>query len=153
MTLIPRRRSGSAAIEFALWLPVLLLFVSTIVDYGYYMNQRVEVVRATMEACRTGAAIFEPNQVAPGSVIKPTSTARAGEVLTKIGIACPSAACNITVIYCKAGDSACGNAPFDAVQVEINDQFKPLIGLIPTPSRIDEKLIMAVENQRTKPAT
>jgi len=143
------RRSGSAAIEFAIWLPVLLLFVSTVVDYGFYMTERVAVSRATMEGTRTGAAIFEPNDTAPGSLIKPAAKARAGEILTELGIACPSAKCVITVTYCDAGDGACGNAPFDAIQVEITNQFRPLFGLIPTPSRMDEKLIMSVLNQRS----
>jgi len=143
-----RGRSGSAAIEFAIWLPVLLMFVATIVDYGFYMTQRVAVSRATMEGCRGGAAIFEPNQVAPGSLIRPAARNRSSDILTQLGIPCPSASCAITVTYCPAGDGACSNAPFDSVQVEINHQFRPLFGLIPTPDRIDEKLIMAVENQR-----
>jgi uncharacterized membrane protein len=145
----PRRRSGSAAIEFAIWLPVLLMFVATVVDYGFYMTERVAVARATMEGTRTGAAIFEPNNVVPGSLIGPAAQSRASDILTQLGITCPSANCVINVTYCPAGDGACGNAPFDAIQVEITSQFRPLFGLIPTPHRLDEKLIMAVENQRS----
>jgi hypothetical protein len=144
-----RSRRGSAAIEFAIWLPVLLMFVSTIIDYGFYMTQRVAVARATMEGARGGAAIFEPDTIAPGTNIIPAAKSRSGLILSQTGIACPSASCVINVSYCPSGSATCGFPPFDAVQVEIVYQFRPLIGLIPTPTQMDEKLVMAVENQRS----
>jgi len=142
-------RSGSAAIEFALWLPVLLMFVATIVDYGIYMTERVSVARATMEGARSGAAIFEPDLVSPGTNIRPAALARSSDILTQLGVTCPSASCTIDVTYCPSpGGGACGFPPFDAVMVDIKLQFTPLFGLVPTPSVIHETLIMAVENQR-----
>lgn len=155
MSVLPRptrrssARSGSAAIEFALWLPVLLLFVSATVDYGFYMTQRVAVARATMEGARGGAAIFEPDAVFPGTNIVPASTNRASDILTQLGIPCPSASCAISVNYCPAGDAACGSPPFDGLKVEVTYQFTPLFGLIPIPTQIREELVMAVENQRS----
>ena len=78
----PAHRAGSAAVEFALWLPVMLMFVASVVDYGFYMTRRVTVARAAMEGARMGAAVFEADNVAPGSMIVPIAESRAGEVLT-----------------------------------------------------------------------
>ena len=56
MNIIRRSKRGSAAIEFALLSTVLFLFLSTVVDWGWYMTQRVSVARATMDGARVGAA-------------------------------------------------------------------------------------------------
>jgi hypothetical protein len=143
-----KHRRGSAAIEFALWLPVMLVFVAAVVDYGFYMTRRVSVARATMEGARVGAAVFEPNNVPAGSQIVPAAQNRASEVLTDIGIACPGAGCTITVNFCPAGGGgACGSPPFTAIQVEIDYDISPVFGLVPVPTHIHELQLMAVENQ------
>jgi len=153
MTHEPRstRRSGSAAIEFAIWLPVLLMFVSTVVDYGFYMTQRVAISRATMEGARAGAALFEPPDSAPGTLVQAAALARTKLVLDELDISCSAPSCAVNTDYCPAGDAGCldfASPPFDAIVVETSKSFTPLFGLIPTPARIDEKLIMATEHQR-----
>ncbi|MEQ1507890.1 MAG: TadE/TadG family type IV pilus assembly protein [Myxococcota bacterium] len=143
------RRRGAAAIEFALWLPVLLMFLSAVVDWGYYMTQRVAVARAVMEGTRRGAAQFESPAVAAGSVIGPTAGARASLVLTELGITCPAANCIVSSTYCDTGQGGvCNNPPIDALVVQIQYDFEPFFGLVPTPAGITERFEMAVENQR-----
>jgi hypothetical protein len=142
-------RRGVSAIEFALWLPVLLLFVSAVVDWGHYMTTRAVVARGVMEGCRTGATIFEPPSVVPnGSMIEPRAQARTALVLGDLGITCPAANCVLQVDYCDDGDSVCSGPPFDALQVRVEYQFVPFFGLIPTPPEIREQFIMATEHQR-----
>jgi hypothetical protein len=160
----------------------MLMFVATVVDYGFYMTRRVTVARAAMEGARMGAAVFEADNVAPGSMIVPIAESRAGEVLTDMGIQCPASGCTITVDYCgtaggttgggggistsqskgpttqslpkssqssqSSTTSACGDPPFDAIQVEVNLDYDPIFGLIPVPTVIREKQLFAVENQR-----
>lgn len=143
-------RRGSAAIEFAIWLPVVLMFVATVVDYGFYMTRRVAVARATMEGARYGAAVFEPDSVPEGTDVEPAARDRASEMLTDMGIACPVVpSCAINTTYCQSDASAaCNNPPFDAIQVEIDYTYTPIFGLVPVPTHIQEKQIMAVEHQR-----
>lgn len=143
-------RRGSAAIEFGFWFPILMAFLSAVIDYGMYMNQRVDVARAVMEGCRSGASVFEKNDVAAGSIMIPTAITRTNQVLADLGIACPSAQCTSAGQYCALGAKGdCAAPPFDALYIEVTFQFTPPIGLLPVPVNIRERFIMAAENQRT----
>lgn len=147
---LPRRR-GVSAIEFAMWLPILILFVSAVVDWGYYMTRRVALSRGVMEGCRAGSTIFEPSSVTPvGSLIRTKAQARTTLILHELGIECPSASCDLSVSYCSDGDTVCGNPapPFDALQVNAELDFTPFFGWIPIPSVINESFVMAAEHQR-----
>lgn len=144
-----RRARGVSAIEFALWLPVLLLFVSAVVDWGYYMTTRAALARGVMEGCRSGATVFEPPNVAPrGALIEPRAEQRTQLILSSLGINCPGAKCSLQIDYCDNGDPICSNPPFDALQVRATLQFEPFFGLIPIPPQINERFVMATEHQR-----
>lgn len=141
-------RRGSAAIEFSLWLPVLLLFVSAVVDWGMYMTTRVSVARATMDGTRGGAAVFEPSTVTPGSMVVPAAQNRASNVLSGMGMTC-GAGCNITTTYCpKNAGGVCQSPPFNGVTVNIQYAYTPFFGFLAVPTVINERFIMAVESQR-----
>ena len=53
---------GAAAVEFALLLPVLLLLVFGIIDFGRALNAQVTLTQAAREGARM-AALGEPNVV------------------------------------------------------------------------------------------
>lgn len=145
------RLRGASAIEFAMWLPILILFVSAVVDWGYYMTRRAALSRGVMEGCRAGSTIFEPSSVAPiGSLIRTKAITRTTLILHELGIECPSADCTLNVDYCNNGDTICGTPapPFDALQVNASLDFNPFFGWIPIPTVINESFVMAVEHQR-----
>ncbi len=155
--LIPRRR-GSAAIEFALWLPVLFFLLSAVVDWGAYWATRVIVARATMDGARMGAARFEPDQIAgsaiaAGSLVVPEAETRAESLLTAAGKPCAGCA---TAQYCPANSVASavcdhpslGPPPFDALWLKVDYTFTPYFGWASTPTLISEEFMMAVERQR-----
>jgi Flp pilus assembly protein TadG len=50
-------RRGSQAVEFALVLPVLVLMIGGIVDYGWYFTQSLTVVAAARDGARAGASL------------------------------------------------------------------------------------------------
>ena len=50
-----RCRRGASAIEFAITLPVFLLFMFGTMDYGWYFFKWATVTHATQEGCRAGA--------------------------------------------------------------------------------------------------
>ena len=142
------RRRATAAIEFALWLPILLLFISAVVDWGWYMTRRVNVARATMDAARVGATVYEPTSVTAGTLIRPRAITRAKDVLLGMGMPC-GASCIVTATYCSnGGGGVCNNPPFDALVVQIQYEYEPFFGFIPVPNDIEEFFLMAVENQR-----
>lgn len=141
----PRR--GSTAIEFALWLPVLLIFVSAVVDWGDHMNKRVRVSRSVMEGCRSGSAVYESPMTVPGSRIKQRAADRTERVLTDLGITCPNGDCILSVTWCPDNPAVCGTPPFDALKVSVSYDIEPWFGLVPTPDRINESFLMAAEHQ------
>jgi Flp pilus assembly protein TadG len=53
-------RKGSAAVEFAIVLPVLLLFVFGIVEWGLYMFNRHVITDASREGARNGIVAADP---------------------------------------------------------------------------------------------
>jgi hypothetical protein len=143
-------RRGSTAIEFAMMLPLLLFFLSAIIDWGWYMTQRVAVARATMDGARVGATVFEPSSVTAGTLIKPRAENRAKDVLNGMGMPCNlSSGCVVTATYCANGAGGiCNNPPFDALVVQLQYEYTPFFGFAPTPDDIDDYFLMAVENQR-----
>ncbi len=49
------RRRGANAVEFALILPFLVLFIAGIVDVSWYLNQHQLLIQAVRDAARSGA--------------------------------------------------------------------------------------------------
>ena len=56
------RERGAAAVEFALLLPVLLLLVFGIIDFGRALNAQITLTQAAREGARL-AAVGQPNVV------------------------------------------------------------------------------------------
>ena len=54
MSRTTRRERGAAAVEFALLLPVLVLLVGGIVDYGRYFFTQLQLTNAAREGARAG---------------------------------------------------------------------------------------------------
>lgn len=81
-----RSERGAAAVELAIVLPLLLLFIGGIVDFGRYFYTEIQLTNAAREGAR--AAVVSDASVAsritaaapgvPGMVIDPASPACAG---------------------------------------------------------------------------
>jgi len=143
-----RSKRGSAAVEFALLSIVLLLFLSTVVDWGWYMTQRVSVARATMDGTRIGAATFESTLVADGSLTVPAAENRTKQVLEDLGLPCISPQCAVDVTHCSVNEGGvCMNPPFEAIHVATQYEYVPFFGFVPTPPVITSEFIMATEAQ------
>jgi Flp pilus assembly protein TadG len=90
------RDRGSAAVEFALLLPLLLLIVFGIVDFGRALNAQITLTQAAREGARL-AALNQPN------VVSRTQAAAVGlsPVSVSVTSSCPSGAgqgVNATVV-------------------------------------------------------
>lgn len=105
-----QRDRGAAAVEFALMLPLLLLLVFGIIDFGRALNAQVTITQAAREGARL-AALNQPNVV--------TRTQAAATGLSNV---------NVTVLTsCPAGSGPAANAD---VQVSYNFTFITPIGAI-----------------------
>ena len=80
------RDRGATAVEFALLLPLLLLIVFGIVDFGRALNAQITLTQAAREGARL-AALGEPN-VASGTQAAATGL----NPVTVIVTACPAGA-------------------------------------------------------------
>ncbi|GAA1735467.1 hypothetical protein GCM10009681_02340 [Luedemannella helvata] len=58
-----RRDRGAAAVEFALVLPVLLILVFGIIDFGRMLNAKITLTQAAREGARAAAVSTQANGV------------------------------------------------------------------------------------------
>ncbi len=80
----PRRTDrGSAAVELALLMPLLLLVVFGVIDFGRMLNTQITLTEAAREGARAAALGFDP-----GARVARTAT---GITLSTVVTACPDA--------------------------------------------------------------
>jgi Flp pilus assembly protein TadG len=107
---VTRRRysdqRGAAALEFALIVPILVMVVFGVVDFGWAINRDTMVNNAAREGAREGSLDPDPTQIA--AVVRSSlSTVEAiGTTPSKI---------TVTVTCRKPDNSVCTNFATDAV--------------------------------------
>ncbi|MCA9493016.1 MAG: pilus assembly protein [Myxococcales bacterium] len=129
--------------------PMLVLVLAAVIDWGAYMSMRTSVARAAMDGARRGAAVYEDSTVAnPGDNIVPAAEARAQLILDEMGFGCSAPTCYIEGEYCDVGEVAnnCGAPPLNAVLVTVTYQFTPFFGFMAAPTVITERSIFASES-------
>ena len=92
------RDRGASAVEFALVLPLLLLIVFGIIDFGRALNAQITLTQAAREGARLDAVGDDQ-----GSVIAGTENAATG--LGQV---------NVSVIACPAGVAPAAGRPSSA---------------------------------------
>lgn len=114
-----RHRRGTAALEFGMWFMPLMLILSGIIDLGWYMSLRENVMRAARDSARAAAASFPAERV--------QAAKNAGKnVLDDIGYDCGTDPISIS-----QPDISIGPETFSTIEIEAECQFQPLIGLVP----------------------
>ena len=64
----PRHDAGAAAVEFILVVPILLLLVFGIVNFGYLFGQKLSLNQAVREGARMAVVPGGPRTAPPGSI-------------------------------------------------------------------------------------
>ncbi len=124
-------RRGSNAIEFALILPVLMMFLTGIMDYGWFFSQQISMIHAVRDGVRAGATTpFEDDPVRVTEERIATSLEEAGF----------RGAVTLDV-------QLVGNSPDRAVSAAAAVDYNALIGFVPTPSVVGSSLTMRLEDQ------
>jgi Flp pilus assembly protein TadG len=125
--------------EFAFWLPILMLLVSGIIDLGWYISRYNNVVRAAKDGARYGATIIEDQDVVTGTQIEASAADQAALVLEGLGMDC-DAGCSIDAVYDVSSDRA-------AVVVTVTYPFEPLIGFTGVGTSISAQFTMMAQQQ------
>jgi uncharacterized protein (UPF0333 family) len=116
-------RRGHAYLEFSLILPVLLLFIYGIIEYGWMFFQRTAVQEAARQGCRHGATIAPHNDYAAAVE---TATMDAFE---RLGVNCDHSVCQVLT-------EEMGEIPRMQLQCTVSVIHEPIIRVLPTPERL-----------------
>lgn len=130
-------RRGASALEFALTLPVLVVVLAGILEYGWYLFQLSNVVHALRDGTRIGVTV--PSTDETGAAGRAEAHARA--VLDGLGVPCTDGGgCNVTATIAAAED-------VDTLTMAIEVDYEPIVGLLPTPSQLHGTFTMMVQEQ------
>lgn len=111
-----RPETGAAAVEFALVVPVLLMLVFGIVNFGQFLSVRQAATQAAAEGARAAAVTPVGGDPAARGV------AAIDAALDGIGGCGDGATCDVVISTC--GDAQCAKAT-------VSITFEPLIGAFP----------------------
>jgi Flp pilus assembly protein TadG len=128
------RRRGAAAVEFALTAPLLLLILSAVLDYGWYLSRLTSVLQAVREGTRIGSRTDQASGPEAAAVAATEAT------LTTLGVPCETVTCDVTATMGVLAD-------MDTITVEAEVEFLPLMGIVPTPPTVKSHMLMAMEDQ------
>ena len=129
-----RRRRGHSHVEFALVLPVLLMFIYGIMEYGWLFFQRTAVQEAARQGCRAGATM------APDEDYDAVVEEKALNALAALSVDCSKVACNVST------DEE-GDLPEMRLRCEVAVEYKPLLNVLPTPASLGAGYLYYFEQQ------
>jgi Flp pilus assembly protein TadG len=80
-----QRDRGAAAVEFALVLPILLLFLMGTIEWGWFFFTHQRVVNAAREGARAGT-LLPPPPLSTNAQVAAAAEAAAGDYLEAVGL-------------------------------------------------------------------
>lgn len=114
-------RRGSAALEFAISLPVLLILVAGIVDFGWWFYREVGIIQIARDAALAGSI----TKLASDPM--GTAQARAQAALTAAGYALGPATVQTRSVATASGT---------CLEVSLSAPYDHLLSLIPAPDTV-----------------
>jgi Flp pilus assembly protein TadG len=141
--MIRRQRQGANAIEFVLLLPVFVLLLAIIFEWGWYFFLRIQVINSVRSGCRQGAVVPATDDPAPDQV---ANSAIQGMLS---GSSMMGADCNDpSDDRCTISTSTSGSSPTEMVVCEVVVEYPGLTGMVPVPSELRASSIAHIELQR-----
>ena len=132
-----RYRRGASALEFALTLPIVMVVLTGILEYGWYLFQLSNVVHALRDGTRIGVTV--PLDDDDGPVLRAENHARS--VLDGLGVPCTDGGgCIVQGTIATIGD-------IQAMTVSIEVDYSPIVGLLPTPALLRGDFTMMMQEQ------
>ena len=141
-----RSERGASAVEFAIVVPVFLLFLVGIIQYGTIFLVRNQMTQAASDAARVAVT---------SSTMSAAETAAAtalAQDLQHDGVGLMSAGCSNSAVSCTAVPATSCSAPagYECLQVTITYDYSkdPVIAipLLPTPTTITASSTVLVGN-------
>lgn len=126
----PHGRRGHAALEFALVLPVLLLLVVAVLDWGGVLAQQTALVQIARDAASMGSRVRPVN----GPIA--AAQARCLDALTYAGFDAGTATVTVQLRQPSAGQS---------IEVAVRVPYRALSGLLPVPTTLSATVTMRME--------
>jgi Flp pilus assembly protein TadG len=127
-------RRGTAAVEFALVLPLFVVILFGVIEYGWVFYQTFSVASAVRDGLRTGATV--PMTASPDSLA--TALQSTKDRLAGVGIT-PSAV-TLNAQYKDVW-------PSKTLWLSATMPYKPLLGFVPVPTDISYEMRMILEQQ------
>ena len=136
-----QNRKGAAAIEFALLLPVFVVIMFGIMEYGWVFFQQANVIASVRDATRY--AVTLPQDGDPEPAVGAVDTVRTE--LLALGFSEGALDAAGTTISAET----VGTTPDEVLVVHVSIIYTPLIGLeiVPFPNTINASMTMLLELQ------
>ena len=132
-----RNRRGASALEFALTLPIVMIVLAGILEYGWYLFQLSNVVHALRDGTRIGVTVPLEHPTPPTT--RAEEHARA--VMNGLGVPCEEGeGCVVTAVIRPSDD-------FDVLNLTIEVDYTPIVGLLPSPSLLQGTFTMMMQEQ------
>lgn len=125
-------RKGSITIEFAFSLPIILVLLAAVIEWGWLLTREIALVQVASESAHAGARTRQADGPEAAAQL------RAGADLTRAGFD-PDDIDVSTIV----GASDAGTA----ITVRVSMDYGPLVGLLPTPDHLLAETTMRLEDQ------
>ncbi len=136
-----RNRRGSQLIEFGLTVPILVLVLGGIIEYGMMFNQYLSVLSATRDGARWGAT---PGVEADEAVVAAVDQVR--DSLTMLGLSCTVDEQNDG--KCEILAELVILEGMDSIEVTTTVAYTPITGgLLPSPDYLSARSTFVIINQ------
>ncbi len=127
-------RRGSITVEFAFSMPIVLVMLLGVLEWGWLLGREVAIVQVAREAAHAGARAHSDDD--PAAV----AGLRARADLQTAGFDADDA--TITTSLSDSGTEA-----GEVVDVQIRHPYEPMVGLIPTPDDLFARATFRLEHQ------
>lgn len=142
MTQIARlNRRGANAIEFALVLPVFVLLLVAIMDFGWLFFIDSTLDQATVVGCRAGSLIDPGLGETDVEAVRRTAELAMEEDLMRSGG-------GVCTTDCRFDVSLYGEPPGRSMFCEVERDFVPLIGMVISPLTLTSTIAVRMEWQQ-----
>jgi uncharacterized membrane protein len=130
----PKRHSGSITVEFAFALPIVLVLLAAVVEWGWLLAREAALVQVVREAAHAGART--PQEDDPEAI----ALLRARADLQAAGFD-PDAASLSASVYSS------GTAAEEVIELSLELPYEPIVGLLPIPAQLRSEITMRLEDQ------
>ena len=126
------RRRGSVALEFAVTLPVLLLILVGVIEWGWYLSRDVACLQTARDGALAGSLTRQEDD--------PAATARARAYLALDAAGFPGGTAQVTATELDSGEGL-------AIRVRVSVAHAPFVPLVPTPDTLRAEVTMRLVDQ------